>query len=116
MGMCEKTSLFWVSYLIQISLHGLFHSTLLCLFFSVYGQEQSKQMWTRLSLSSEVTCRGNLGEGMFVISVFYCIFCAFFVILEFSGDQEGVILFFVGDFLLELKSSFVSKIFNLLQG
>ena len=51
-------------------------------------------MWTRLSLSSEVTCRGNLGEGMFVISVFYCIFCAFFVILEFSGDQEGGILFF----------------------
>ena len=52
-------------------------------------------MWTRFSLSSEVTCRGNLGEGMFVISAFLlCIFCACFVILEFSGDQEGGILFF----------------------
>ena len=56
-------------------------------------------MWTRFSLSSEVTCRGNLGEGMFVISAFLlCILCACFVILEFSGDQEGWILFFVGDF------------------
>ena len=63
-------------------------------------------MWTRFSLSSKVTCRGNLGEGMFVISAFLlCIFCACFVILEFSGDQEGGILFFVGD-----------KIINFLQG
>ena len=52
-------------------------------------------MWTRLSLSSEVTCRGNLGEGMFVISVFFTVFSVrFFVILEFSGDQEGGIVFF----------------------
>ena len=48
LGVCLRgaTCSFWVAFMAWIIENVLFHSVV---YFSVHGQEQSKQMWTRLS-------------------------------------------------------------------
>ena len=59
LGVCLRGAIcsFWVAFMVSFIENVLFHSVV---YFSVHGQEQSKQMWTRLSCVG----RGSLAEAI----------------------------------------------------